>query len=175
MNASAVDKNDIVQITCFPGYVHKVTTDGTVHYERNATAARDVLRNSARLQNLDNIQTEAADVNFDGRITAADARILLRYSARLQGFPVTLHVGQELRFGPFLGLWDLVALTESTDELAVKREVTPAQPQSGPGSADMHTLCVTANKPGSYVFSAEYRGYTNEVERSVQFDITCIG
>ena len=164
-----------VQIACFPGYVHQITNSGVTTYERNAAAARDVLRYSARLTEFDEPQKAAADVNFDGKITAADARILLRYTARLQGFPVKLRVGQTLRFGPFSALWELVSRTESSEKLIVSREISPksSQEPTVPGSADAYTLCVTPNSPGSYVFEAEYIGYTDKVEKAVRFDIIC--
>ncbi len=49
-----------------------------------ANDARLALRASAKLETLDETQTEAADVNEDGDIHADDARQILRFSAKLQ-------------------------------------------------------------------------------------------
>ena len=168
------EKTDGVELDFFPGYVHKVINNGYVSYERNAAAARDVLRFSAKLENLEAYQKKNADVNFDGKITASDARILLRYCAKLGGFPVTLHVGQELKFGPFNTLWKLVCLTESSDELKIEREIIPHKKPSNPGDSDRHILHVTPAQPGTYTFEVEQIGYTDEVERYALFEITCI-
>ncbi|MCI5537428.1 MAG: dockerin type I repeat-containing protein [Oscillospiraceae bacterium] len=168
------EKTDGVELDFFPGYVHKVINNGYVSYERNAAAARDVLRFSAKLEDLEDYQKKNADVNFDGKITAADARILLRYCAKLGGFPVTLRVGQELKFGPFNTLWKLVCLTESSDELKIEREIIPHKKPSNPGDSDRHILHVTPAQPGTYTFEVEQIGYTDEVERYALFEITCI-
>ena len=168
------EKTDGVELDFFPGYVHKVINNGYVSYERNAAAARDVLRFSAKLENLEDYQKKNADVNFDGKITASDARILLRYCAKLGGFPVTLRVGQELKFGPFNTLWKLVCLTESSDELKIEREIIPHKKPSNPGDSDRHILHVTPAQPGTYTFEVEQIGYTDEVERYALFEITCI-
>lgn len=170
----AEEKTDGVELDFFPGYVHKVINNGYVSYERNAAAARDVLRFSAKLEDLEDYQKKNADVNFDGKITAADARILLRYCAKLGGFPVTLRVGQELKFGPFNTLWKLVCLTESSDELKIEREIIPHKKPSNPGDSDRHILHVTPAQPGTYTFEVEQIGYTDEVERYALFEITCI-
>ena len=168
------EKTDGVELDFFPGYVHKVINNGYVSYERNAAAARDVLRFSAKLEDLEDYQKKNADVNFDGKITAADARILLRYCAKLGGFPVTLRVGQELKFGPFNTLWKLVCLTESSDELKIEREIIPHKKPSNPGDSDRHILHVTPAQPGTYTFEVEQICYTDEVERYALFEITCI-
>lgn len=168
------EKTDGVELDFFPGYVHKVINNGYVSYERNAAAARDVLRFSAKLEDLEDYQKKNADVNFDGKITAADARILLRYCAKLGGFPVTLRVGQELKFGPFNTLWKLVCLTESSDNLKIEREIIPHKKPSNPGDSDRHILHVTSAQPGTYTFEVEQIGYTDEVERYALFEITCI-
>ena len=159
----AEEKTDGVELDFFPGYVHKVINNGYVSYERNAAAARDVLRFSAKLEDLEDYQKKNADVNFDGKITAADARILLRYCAKLGGFPVTLRVGQELKFGPFNTLWKLVCLTESSDELKIEREIIPHKKPSNPGDSDRHILHVTPAQPGTYTIEVEQIGYTDEV------------
>lgn len=164
------EKTDGVELDVFPGYVHYEDRS----YERNPAAARDILRYAARLEEFDDHQKKTADVNFDGKITAADARILLRYCARLGGFPVTLRVGQELKFGPFNTLWKLVCLTESSDELKIEREIIPHKKPSNPGDSDRHILHVTPTQPGTYTFEVEQIGYTDEVERYVLFEITCI-
>ncbi len=166
--------NNSIDVSLFPGYVHKVNYNGIIKYERDAAAARDVLRYSAKLDDLDEYQKITADVNFDGEITAADARILLRYCARLGGFPVTLRVGQELKFGPFNTLWKLVCLTESSDELKIEREIIPMPENPAPGDSDIHILHVTPTQPGTYTFEVEQIGYTDEVERYALFEITCI-
>ena len=168
------EKTDGVELDFFPGYVHKVINNGYVSYERNAAAARDVLRFSAKLEDLEDYQKKNADVNFDGKITAADARILLRYCAKLGGFPVTLRVGQELKFGPFNTLWKLVCLTESSDELKIEREIIPHKKPSNPGDSDRHILHVTPAQPGTYTFEVEQIGYTDEVERYALLEITCL-
>lgn len=174
VTAGEQEKINAVEVTVFPGYVHKVINNGHVSYERNAAAARDVLRFSAKLEDLEDYQKKNADVNFDGKITAADARILLRYCAKLGGFPVTLRVGQELKFGPFNTLWKLVCLTESSDELKIEREIIPHKKPSNPGDSDRHILHVTPAQPGTYTFEVEQIGYTDEVERYALFEITCI-
>lgn len=174
VTAGEQEKINAVEVTVFPGYVHKVINNGHVSYERNAAAARDVLRFSAKLENLEAYQKKNADVNFDGKITASDARILLRYCAKLGGFPVTLRVGQELKFGPFNTLWKLVCLTESSDELKIEREIIPHKKPSNPGDSDRHILHVTSAQPGTYTFEVEQIGYTDEVERYALFEITCI-
>ena len=174
VTAGEQEKINAVEVTVFPGYVHKVINNGHVSYERNAAAARDVLRFSAKLENLEAYQKKNADVNFDGKITASDARILLRYCAKLGGFPVTLRVGQELKFGPFNTLWKLVCLTESSDELKIEREIIPHKKPSNPGDSDRHILHVTPAQPGTYTFEVEQIGYTDEVERYALFEITCI-
>lgn len=168
------EKTDGVELDFFPGYVHKVINNGYVSYERNAAAARDVLRFSAKLEDLEDYQKKNADVNFDGKITAADARILLRYCAKLGGFPVTLRVGQELKFGPFNSWWKLTPITESSDKLKIDREVIPMPEDPAPGDSDKHILHVTPSEPGKYTFEVVYIGYTDEVEKSALFEITCV-
>lgn len=168
------EKTDGVELDFFPGYVHKVINNGHVSYERNAAAARDVLRFSAKLENLEAYQKKNADVNFDGKITASDARILLRYCAKLGGFPVTLRVGQELKFGPFNSWWKLTPITESSDKLKIDREVIPMPEDPAPGDSDKHILHVTPSEPGKYTFEVVYIGYTDEVEKSALFEITCV-
>ena len=164
------EKTDGVELDVFPGYVHYEDRS----YERNPAAARDILRYAARLEEFDDHQKKTADVNFDGKITAADARILLRYCAKLGGFPVTLRVGQELKFGPFNTLWKLVCLTESSDKLKIDREIIPMPENPAPGDSDIHILHVTPTQPGTYTFEVEQIGYTDEVERYAMFEITCI-
>ena len=164
------EKTDGVELDVFPGYVHYEDRS----YERNPAAARDILRYAARLEEFDDHQKKTADVNFDGKITAADARILLRYCAKLGGFPVTLHVGQELKFGPFNAWWKLVSLTESSDKLKIEREIIPHKQPSNPGDSDRHILHVTPTQPGTYIFEVEQIGYTSQVERYALFEITCI-
>ena len=164
------EKTDGVELDFFPGYVHYEDRS----YERNPAAARDILRYAARLEEFDDHQKKTADVNFDGKITAADARILLRYCAKLGGFPVTLRVGQELKFGPFNTLWKLVCLTESSDKLKIDREIIPMPENPAPGDSDIHILHVTPTQPGTYTFEVEQIGYTDEVERYAMFEITCI-
>ena len=168
------ENNNSIDVSLFPGYVHKVNYNGIIKYERDVAAARDVLRYSAKLDDLDEYQKITADVNFDGEITAADARILLRYCARLGGFPVTLRVGQELKFGPFNGWWKLVSLTESSDKLRIEREIIPIEISTRDGDSAKHILHVTPSEPGTYTFEAVYIGYTDEVEKSALFEITCI-
>lgn len=158
----------------FPGYVHEIKQNEVITYQRNAAAARDILRCVARLEDFDDYQKEASDVNFDGRVTAADARILLRYTAGLCGFPIELKVGQEFRFGPFTAWWTLEALTESTDELKIEREVIPPSEDAKPGDGGSYVLHVTPCEPGEYTLEVEYRGYTDEVEKTARFDITCV-
>ena len=174
VTANGQEKINAVEVTLFPGYVHKVINNSHVSYERNAVAARDVLRFSAKLEDLEDYQKKNADVNFDGKITASDARILLRYCAKLGGFPVTLRVGQELKFGPFNSWWKLVSLTESSEQLKVEREIIPMPKNSAPGGSDRHILHVTPTQPGTYTFEAEQIGYTDEVERYALFEITCV-
>lgn len=168
------ENNNSIDVSVFPGYVHEVNYDCNIKHERNSAAARDILRYSAGLEEFIDYQKTAADVNFDGKITAADARILLRYCAKLGGFPVTLRVGQELKFGPFNTLWKLVCLTESSDELKIEREIIPHKKPSNPGDSDRHILHVTPAQPGTYTFEVEQIGYTDEVERYALFEITCI-
>ena len=167
------NKNSI-DVSVFPGYVHEVNYDCNIKHERTPAAARDILRYSAGLEEFIDYQKTAADVNFDGEITAADARILLRYCARLGGFPVTLRVGQELKFGPFNGWWKLVSLTESSDKLRIEREIIPIEISTRDGDSAKHILHVTPSEPGTYTFEAVYIGYTDEVEESALFEITCI-
>ena len=168
------ENNNSIDVSFFPGYVHIDKNSGSSRTKCNTAAARDILRYSAGLEELKDYQITAADVNFDGKITAADARILLRYCARLGGFPVTLRVGQELKFGPFNTLWKLVCLTESSDELKIEREIIPHKKPSNPGDSDRHILHVTPTQPGTYTFEVEQIGYTDEVERYALFEITCI-
>ena len=170
---SKENKNSI-DVSVFPGYVHEVNYDCNIKHERTPAAARDILRYSAGLEEFIDYQKTAADVNFDGKITAADARILLRYCSRLGGFPVTLRVGQELKFGPFNTLWKLVCLTESSDQLKIDREIIPMPENSAPGDSDIHILHVTPTQPGTYTFEVEQIGYTDEVERYALFEIKCI-
>lgn len=174
VTANGQEKINAVEVTLFPGYVHKVINNSHVSYERNAVAARDVLRFSAKLEDLEDYQKKNADVNFDGKITASDARILLRYCAKLGGFPVTLRVGQELKFGPFSSWWKLIPITESSDKLKIDREVIPMPEDPAPGDSDKHILHVTPSEPGKYTFEVVYIGYTNEVEKSALFEITCV-
>lgn len=170
VNEQTEEKTDGVELDVFPGYVHYEDRS----YERNPAAARDILRYAARLEEFDDHQKKTADVNFDGKITAADARILLRYCAKLGGFPVTLHVGQELKFGPFNGWWKLVSLTESSDKLKIEREIIPIEISTRDGDSAKHILHVTPSEPGTYTFEVEQIGYTDEVERYALFEITCI-
>lgn len=167
------NKNSI-DVSVFPGYVHEVNYDCNIKHERNSAAARDILRYSAGLEEFIDYQKTAADVNFDGEVTASDARILLRYCAKLGGFPVTLRVGQELKFGPFNTLWKLVCLTESSDNLKIEREIIPMPENPAPGDSAKHILHVTPAQPGTYTFEVEQIGYTDEVERYALFEITCI-
>lgn len=168
------ENNNSIDVSVFPGYVHEVNYDCNIKHERNSAAARDILRYSAGLEEFIDYQKTAADVNFDGEVTASDARILLHYCAKLGGFPVTLRVGQELKFGPFNTLWKLVCLTESSDELKIEREIIPHKKPSNPGDSDRHILHVTPAQPGTYTFEVEQIGYTDEVERYALFEITCI-
>lgn len=163
-----------VTLGVFPGYVHHVAENGIITSECNASAARDTLRYAAGLEEFDDYQKKAADVNFDGEVTAVDARILLRYTAGLSGFPVTLHVGQEFRFGPFTAWWTLECLTESSDECKIEREVIPMPEDSKPGDNASYVLHVTPTEPGEYTVEVIYLGYTNEIEKTARFDITCI-
>lgn len=168
------ENNNSIDVSVFPGYVHEVNYDCNIKYERNSAAARDILRYSAGLEEFIDYQKTAADVNFDGEVTASDARILLRYCAKLGGFPVTLHVGQELKFGPFSSWWKLISLTESSDNLKIEREIIPMPENPAPGDSDRHILHVTPAQPGTYTFEVEQIGYTDEVERYALFEITCI-
>ena len=43
-----------------------------------------------------------------------------------------------------------------------------------PGDSDKHILHVTPSEPGKYTFEVVYIGYTNEVEKSALFEITCV-
>lgn len=99
---------------------------------------------------------------------------MLRYCAKLGGFPVTLRVGQELKFGPFNSWWKLTPITESSDKLKIDREVIPMPEDPAPGDSDKHILHVTPSEPGKYTFEVVYIGYTDEVERYALFEITCI-
>ena len=168
------ENNNSIDVSFFPGYVHIDKNSGSSRTKCNTAAARDILRYSAGLEELKDYQITAADVNFDGEVTAADARILLRYCARLGGFPVTLRVGQELKFGPFNGWWKLVSLTESSDKLRIEREIIPIEISTRDGDSAKHILHVTPTQPGTYTFEAVYIGYTDEVEESALFEITCI-
>ena len=174
VTAGEQEKINALEVTVFPGYVHIVNYDCIIKHERSAAAARDVLRFSAKLDEFDDYQKKTADVNFDGKITASDARILLRYCAKLGGFPVTLRVGQELKFGPFNTWWKLTPITESSDKLKIDREVIPMPEDPAPGDSDKHILHVTPTEPGKYTFEVVYIGYTDEVERSALFEITCV-
>ena len=51
--------------------------------KKNADA-RLALRASAQLENLEGVYSDAADVTGDGKITASDARKILRISAGLE-------------------------------------------------------------------------------------------
>ena len=168
------ENNNSIDVSFFPGYVHIDKNSGSSRTKCNTAAARDILRYSAGLEELKDYQITAADVNFDGEVTAADARILLRYCAKLGGFPVTLRVGQELKFGPFNGWWKLVSLTESSDKLRIEREIIPIEISTRDGDSAKHILHVTPSEPGTYTFEAVYIGYTDEVEKSALFEITCI-
>lgn len=168
------ENNNSIDVSVFPGYVHEVNYDCNIKYERNSAAARDILRYSAGLEEFIDYQKTAADVNFDGEVTASDARILLRYCAKLGGFPVTLRVGQKLKFGPFSSWWKLISLTESSDNLKIEREIIPMPENPAPGDSAKHILHVTPAQPGTYTFEVEQIGYTDEVERYALFEITCI-
>ena len=168
------ENNNSIDVSVFPGYVHEVNYDCNIKHERTPAAARDILRYAAGLEEFIDYQKTAADVNFDGEVTAEDARILLRYCAKLGGFPVTLHVGQELKFGPFSSWWKLISLTESSDNLKIEREIIPMPENPAPGDSDRHILHVTPTQPGTYTFEVEQIGYTDEVERYALFEITCI-
>ena len=168
------ENNNSIDVSVFPGYVHEVNYDCNIKHERNSAAARDILRYSAGLEEFIDYQKTAADVNFDGEVTASDARILLRYCAKLGGFPVTLRVGQELKFGPFNSWWKLTPITESSDKLKIDREVIPMPEDPAPGDSAKHILHVTPAQPGTYTFEVEQIGYTDEVERYALFEITCI-
>ncbi len=168
------ENNNSIDVSVFPGYVHEVNYDCNIKHERNSAAARDILRYSAGLEEFIDYQKTAADVNFDGEVTASDARILLRYCAKLGGFPVTLRVGQELKFGPFNSWWKLTPITESSDKLKIDREVIPMPEDPAPGDSDKHILHVTPSEPGKYTFEVVYIGYTDEVEKSALFEITCV-
>ena len=174
VSALSKENKNSIDVSVFPGYVHEVNYDCNIKHERTPAAARDILRYAARLEEFDDHQKKTADVNFDGKITAEDARILLRYCAKLGGFPVTLRVGQELKFGPFNTLWKLVCLTESSDQLKIDREIIPMPENPAPGDSDIHILHVTPTQPGTYTFEVEQIGYTDEVERYALFEITCI-
>lgn len=168
------ENNNSIDVSVFPGYVHEVNYDCNIKHERNSAAARDILRYSAGLEEFIDYQKTAADVNFDGEVTASDARILLRYCAKLGGFPVTLRVGQKLKFGPFSSWWKLISLTESSDNLKIEREIIPMPENPAPGDSAKHILHVTPAQPGTYTFEVEQIGYTDEVERYALFEITCI-
>ncbi len=57
-----------------------VNNDGKI----NSSDARQILRASAKLATLSDIQKLAADIGGDGRVNSADARIVLRISAKLE-------------------------------------------------------------------------------------------
>lgn len=76
-------------VTLFKGYEvdfenvcikYDVDCDGEI----TASDARKALRFSANLENLDDIQIYAANVNGDDSVTAGDSRIILRVSAGLE-------------------------------------------------------------------------------------------
>lgn len=161
-------------ISVFPGYVHKVEENGYIFYERNAAAARDVLRYSADLIEFNDYQLQTADVNFDGVIDASDARKLLRYSANIDSFSIKLQKGQTLTFAPDVGWWTLQAVTESSDDLKIEylREEFVAR---YPGDYGRQFLYVTPERDGVYTFEAEVRGFTNAVEQNARFKILCDG
>lgn len=169
--------DDAVSIDYFPGYVHRVNNSGVITCTPDASAARDVLRYSAKLDDLDDQQKKAADVDFNGVINAADARLILRYAAKLSGFPVTLRVGQTLRFGWFSALWELRPVTGSSAGFTVEVENIPAAvgdvPE--PGDVGLTAVLATVTAPGEYTLEIVYVGYTGEVEQSVLFEITCAG
>ena len=167
---------DTVFIDYFPGYVHQVNHAGVITDELNASAARDVLRYSAKLDEFNEFQKKAADVDFNGEVNAADARLILRYAARLSGFPVSLKVGQMLYFGDFSDLWELRPVTESSTDFTVELEKNPmeAVEVSEPGDCGWSAVRATAYKPGEYTLEVVYIGYTGEVEQSVLFDVTCV-
>ena len=162
-----------LNVTAFPGYVHEVRGEGYTTYVRNAAAARDVLRVSARLMELDEHMRPQADVNFDGKITASDARILLRYSARLQGFPVKLRVGQTLQFGPFNTLPDDFVLSETTEALRVESILVPVIRHAGGGATGQRVFRVTPTSPGTHTFEIAWREFGGKTTRyAARFDIT---
>ncbi len=178
VDTSFAPMNGETVIDYFPGYVHKEANDsGVIKYELNASAARDVLRYSAKLDEFNDYQKKTADIDFDGEVNAVDARLILRYAAKLSGFPVKLRVGQTLRFGYFSDLWQLRPVTESSSDFAVELENRPLETTDvyEPGDHGWSAVCATAYKPGNYTLEVVYVGYTGEVERSVLFDITCEG
>ena len=163
-------------ISVFPGYVHKVEENGYIFYERNAAAARDVLRYSAALCELDDSQKQAADVNFDGEVDASDARKLLRYSANIDSFSIRLRKGQTLTFAPDVGWWTLDSVTESSDDLRIEKlQEELCSPDPAPGDYGRQFLYVTPEAAGVFTFEAEVRGFTGAVEQNARFRIFCDG
>ena len=163
-------------ISVFPGYVHKVETDGYIFYERNAAAARDVLRYSADLCEFDDYQKQSADVNFDGEVDASDARTLLRYSANLCNFGISVKKGQTLTFEPQAGWWTLESVTQSSDYLRIEKlQEEQCSPDPAPGDIGRQMLLVTPQTAGTFPFVAQVRGFSGEVEQSARFEIFCDG
>jgi len=70
---------------CGVDYVEPITK-GDVNGDGKITAAdaRQALRASARLENLNEKEKSAADINGDGKVSADDARTILRKSAKLE-------------------------------------------------------------------------------------------
>ncbi len=171
---AAADNQPLISV--FPGYVHEVSDNGTIRYERNAAAARDVLRYSAKLADLNDYQMQAADVNFDRKIDASDARSLLRYTAKLENFRIRLCKGQTLTFGPDVGWWTLDSVTVSSDCLRIEKIQEEMDSVSAvPGDYARQFLLVTPEQAGVFEFEAEVRGFAGETEQNARFDIFCDG
>ncbi|MCR5783865.1 MAG: hypothetical protein K6G90_14155 [Clostridia bacterium] len=137
------------------------------------------MRKSARLSELPDILNafDAADADFDGRITANDARIILRVSAGLDMFSIRIKRGGFFKFGYIENLTTAhIDYETSSDKLHVERQIAYAADFAPDwvGAFDRHTFMVSADEPGEYIFKVVRYGFTDEPRNTNVFKITVI-
>ena len=171
----ALAEPDVMTLTAMPGDL-MLSGDriGEPRFVRAGTA-RLVLRASAKLETLKETEKDNADVNFDGHVTAADARILLRYSARLQAFPLRLKSGQTLRIGPYEEIspftWS-VSTSDHAAQIGEKIKTTPSD-RNEDGLPRYWSCDVSFSAPGTYDLTLIYRHIpSGTIYRELRFTVT---
>ncbi len=150
-----------------------------------AADARLCLRAAAKLDVLEQLQSNAADVNGDGVISSSDARMILRASANIE--PINARVGfmnkinSTVVIGPLKnagsGAYNWVCTVE--DENAVKVEsyniaVPPSEADVADGAPVQQYFEITILETGDYNVAFELKNsWENDAIDQFSFDIWC--